>query len=486
MVSPITPSGTAEEVGYFGSKLVQVGGVGITLFFTVVIGILVCGTFLLTKRSKLTMAIAKSTHSAYGHLLLAGIGIFWASSVSVFGSKLQEQWFEGEAWGLENLLFGIPVTAALVLSVLHFIYSQHKEQMSHSRPSHDAINENSNQCVNMIGVVNGCVQDLRKIVQSEIASSGSVLGNGRVVNRYSETLDNAIETALESVLLVTRSFIEGNDEVHIKSNIFNLIPSQAVLRSFIIDESHKQENNSIFGKGSVENSPFFLFSTNIQSRLEHCDYILVCEQTFTCELNKKNVFSNCYKSHKDNFMDSHPICMPLSFDESNGVNKLLQHPNLFGAPEAVLTEREVYIGNLSERVDEYVKMLRKSPKYREYITGHYEQSIRRYYEKDKDKPKSILSIPIGKLEIDYNKLEIPIEARQYACVLNIYVNRVNFLENDIKSEAYYAMLKPLCHNLSVLISLKILYSKMIKDYNLAKSLQRKTNSKTEFPEVANG
>lgn len=448
-------------MNYLSDKYTQMGYMGIIVFVVILFGIIACVIFLRKKRSVWVMRLASMTHSAYGHLLLAAIGIFWASSVSVFGTQLQKQWFDGEVWGFESLFFAIPVTFALVLSVLHYIYSQHKEHTNQTRASYNAVNENGTQCINMLSVINSCVQDLRKIMQAETHQVGSILGNEDLVNSYNDTLDSAIDTVQESILKVTHRFLEGNDDVTIKSNLFSLVPTSSLLNTFQSEDVYKQENHSIFSKNAVVSSPFFLFSSNLQSRLEHCDHVLICEQQFTCELNKKYQFSNCYKNGKNS--NSYPICMPFSTIEEVGK---IKHPNLFGAPEAVITAREVYIKNIQECVDTYLNRLKKSPTYREHLTGVYEQDIRKYYEKDKDRTKSILSVPIGKLDIDCNTLEIPIVFEEIAGVINIYVDRVNFLENEIKSEVYYSTIKPLCHNLSVLMSLKILYSKLLNSYNL--------------------
>ncbi len=465
-------NGDAAEVpSYFLTKLAQVGDIGIYLAAAAVVGLVLSLVFMKTKRSEMTVKIAKHTHSSYGQLLLTLIGIFWASIISVFGSKLQEQWFEGKVWGSENLFFGLSVILASVLSVLHYIYSQVKEQQNQSRPSFESINENSVQTVNSMNIINSCVLDLQNIVKLEKNKPGSVLGDPETSENYDKTLDSAIETCMKSILLVTKRVNEGNHDVNVKANIFNLIPARAAHDSFSCEANHKQENSSIFTKKSIDCSPFFLFSSNLHSRLEQCDYVLACDQSYTCEIDRKNNFKKCSTEKKEGIP---AICMPVSHD-SNWSDKL-PHPNLFGAPEAIINRREVYVDNINEHIDLFFKELAKSPKYRDHKTGYYEKNIRSYYEKDKDKPKSILSIPLLKFDIDVNDLDVFNESIMHACVVNIYVNRTNFLENELKSEAFYSMLKPLCHNLSLLISLKIAYANVLKDYTMSnpnKSLSEK-------------
>lgn len=63
------------------------------------------------------------------------------------------------------------------------------------------------------------------------------------------------------------------------------------------------------------------------------------------------------------------------------------------------------------------------------------------------------------------KISTPFEGKSVICIFNIYANRVNFLENDLKAESLYALLKPIFHMLGVLISLKKLYIERIKCYN---------------------
>ncbi len=475
-VSALPSGGT---LSYFESKWLQIGDVAAPLIIVMIFGILMSGYFLLNKRSDITLFFAKFTHSSYGQLLLTSIGILWASIISVFGGKLQEQWFEGKVWGAENLVFGISVILALILSVLHYIYSQIKEQHNQSRPSYNAIQENSVHNVNVTSIVNSCMLDLKDVVTKEKREKGSFLGDNKNAEEYNKLLDSALKICMESILLVTKRISEGNDDVTVKANIFNLITSASVHASFIEQGEHKQEGESIFTKQSIDNSPFFLFSSNFHSRLEYCKYILACDQSYTCKIDRNNIFEQCGKVEEQ---DIPAICMPVSFSEFVSDNKLA-HPNLFGAPEAITSNREVYIGNISDHVDKFFDDLKKSPDYKEHITGHYESSIRSYYAKDKDKPKSILSIPIGKFNLNINKLAYPSKYDQPACVLNIYVNRINFLENELKSEAFYSMLRPLCHNLSMLISLKIAYTNMLKVYTDTSTV---VTSVSQPKEVANG
>ena len=156
-----------ELMNYLFLKWTQIGDVAVPLIVIMFVGLLFSIYFLRNKRSDFTIFLAKFTHSSYGQLLLTSIGILWASIVSVFGSKLQEQWFEGKHWGAENLVFGISVILALVLSVLHYIYSQIKEQQNQSRPSYDAINENSVHNVNVTSIVNTCMLELKDNVVKE-------------------------------------------------------------------------------------------------------------------------------------------------------------------------------------------------------------------------------------------------------------------------------------------------------------------------------
>lgn len=246
-------------ITYLQCKLVQVGGVGLCLLLAAFLGVVLSLFFLRNKQAVVTVKLAKFTHSSYGQLLLTSIGILWASIISVFGGKLQEQWFEDKAWGYENLFFGVAVVLAIVLSVLHYIYSQIKEQQSQSRPSFDSINENSIQGVMAMANVNNCILDLKGIVEKEKNKKGSVLNNSKNSDNYNVTLDNAIVACVKSILLVTKKVSEGNDDVNVKANIFNLIPAKAARVSFSSEEEFQQENSYIFTKDSIENSPFFLF-----------------------------------------------------------------------------------------------------------------------------------------------------------------------------------------------------------------------------------
>ncbi|EOE6725271.1 TPA: hypothetical protein PCI20_001072 [Klebsiella pneumoniae] len=438
-------------------KLNQIGAVGTYLLIVIICSVSLCFYFSKKRKENITSFMSKWTHTANGNFVLVGVSIIWASIVSVFGSQLQQQWFGGTDWGIETFIFGTSVALTLILSFLHYIQSQEKELQSYTRPTYEAIKENSTQCLNLMKVINDCIQDFKFIEAKESNKRGIVFDDESEREKFNTSMDKAIETAIQSVLLITKRSIDGYDDLHLKANIFNLINSSAVYSGL---SKESDNNNSIFNAKAVTSSPFFLFSTNLQARLESCDFILVCEKTCTCQLDKKNKFSNCYNEGIDK--EAEPLCMPFTLKHHDAK---MNHPNLFGAPYAALNNHEVYVRNIIESVNDYISDLRKSPQFKEHMNDHYERAIRNYYEKDSDKPKSLISFPIYSIEIDPIKISTPFEGKSVICVFNIYANRVNFLENDLKAESLYALLKPIFHMLGVLISLKKLYIEKIRCYN---------------------
>ncbi|MGN5081747.1 hypothetical protein ACTG2F_02185 [Aeromonas sp. 31P] len=418
------------------------------------------------KNATITLRASQFTHTPYGNTFIISASIIWASMVSVFGSTLQNQWFGKDKIGGETLAFLIPVLVTVILSVLHYIQSQHKENKNQARPCFDAVAQNSEQTINTLGIVYECAQNILQIKQAEERSFGSALGQLSLNETIEHNLDSAFNSAICSILTVTRDFIEGTEQVHIKANVFNLIQATSIKR----DSTTREKQ--IFSIASVEQSPFFLYSSTVDVRLEHCQFVLACDKALSCEIKPKN--NKPSKSDEDT---NPAICMPFTL---NSQHIIQHHPNLFGAPEALLTGRGVYISNVSKRMNSFLRELKRSPKYKPHITEYYEQSIRKYYEDDCDRPKSILSIPIGDVNIT-NLHDLTTESVPPRCVLNIYVNIENFLSNDLKSETYHALLRPLCHYLSLLISIRFLYSAMISDYN-----KKQSCSQTKMMEAANG
>ncbi|MNS04563.1 hypothetical protein D3C72_359270 [compost metagenome] len=419
-----------------------------------------------TKNSPFTLHISQLTHTPYGNIFIISASIVWASMVSVFGSTLQNQWFGTEDIGNETIAFLTSVLVTIILSVLHYIQSQHKENKNQARPCFDAITQNSEQTINTLKIVYECAQDIAKIKQAEERNIGSALSISSLNETMENKLDSAFNTTICSILAVTRDFIEGAEQVHIKANVFNLIQATSIKK-----DSNTREKQ-IFSISSVENSPFFLYSSTVDVRLEHCQFVLACDKALSCEIKPKNP-----KPSRSDEDESPAICMPFTLKQQSITQ---HHPNLFGAPEALLTGRGVYISNVSKRMNSFLRELKKSPKYKPHITEHYEESIRKYYEDDCDRPKSILSIPIGDVNIT-NLDDLATESVSPRCVLNIYVNIENFLSNDSKSETYHSLLRPLCYYLSLLISIRFLYSGMISEYNKSQSC-----SQTSMMEAANG
>lgn len=433
--------------------------IDISLISTLAISVFLCWVILTLSHTKIIKNISNLTHSSFAHFISMGLGIIWASSVSVFGTELKEQIFGSDDFSKETLVFTASVSLALIIGILHYIRGLEKEREGQSRACYAALSENSLQCINMSTVINDCLKDYRTLMNQEKKSPGEIFDKNPKV--FNQTLDNAINTAMQSILRVTKKFIEGSEHVHIKANLFNLVPSNSVLNCFKEkkQDSYKHETNSILNEKAILNSPLFLFGTNLQSRLERCDYLLVCEQTFTCQLDKKNVFKMSPKEEKEL-----PLCMPYSVEEANEFGTV-NHPNLFGAPEAVAQKRDKYIDYLQKNVDEYIKALENSVLHGKHMTKDFESSLRDYYEKDTDRPKSILSIPVDKLLINIDDYSIPRESEQIACVLNIYINRENFLESELKSQTYSTLIQQLRYHLAILISLKILYNNQLTAYN---------------------
>jgi hypothetical protein len=329
---------------------------------------------------------------------------------------------------------------------------------------------------------------------------------------FEKILDKSLHVAIESILKVTYKLTEHDSSVKIKCNIFNLLSSDSITKyyqSLNKDESSFssiKRGNEIFDINSIGESPFFLKSNKYEEDvlyiLNGCDFILMCEREFSKKVENKDIIQS-----KDPVNgDGSPLAMPVTFFQSIGCQKSKYHPNIFGAPEAVLNDKIIYIANIKDTVDGFIADIKKSKLHGELINDYYIDQIQSYYQEDKDKPLSIISIPIRKQNDLFDKIclsngeaqgdcvskmvttperivtgesgekqnstmpqtkqnEIQNDSRKDNCcayVLNIYINRCDFFENNEQQQGFGHLIAPMVHTLSCLMTLKSVYSIRMK------------------------
>ena len=208
--------------------------------------------------------------------------------------------------------------------------------------------------------------------------------------------------------------------------------------SDFLSEKYKEEirTQAKYIKDSIEDSPFFVYNDNLKSRLDGCDYLLICRKSFST--------SNITDTDTDT-----DKCLILPY-VSNKYKSEKTHFNFFGAPKSLESRLPQYIKSTNDLIDNLINDLKKY-KHNNEIKPQYLEDIKKYY--TSDKTKSILSIPLYRANIENLTLDDDINKEpNFIGVLNIYSSREDVLQNQ-RYEVLYDFINPHIYTVSCLISL---------------------------------
>lgn len=423
------------------------------------------------KKSKYVLFFSKKIDGLAGNVILAFLGVFWASSVSLFSTEIKSQLFNKKNIGLEFFFFELSILLFLLISYHIRIFQDNEKSDQRRLPSFASVTENKFQCINMIKMLGNIILEYNNLSKSKPAD-------------FEKKLDKSIDIAIESILRVVNKLVEHDSGVKIKSNLFNLIKKDNLISYF---NTNDLNNDSVFNRNSIIKSPFFIKNKineiDVCKLLSGCDFVLVCNREFSKGNDLKDItLSN------DELCP--PLCMPVTFD----FNDDTYHPNIFGAPEVVVGNKMIYISNLKDTVKEFIEDIKKSVGHSKFINQHYLDNINEYYQRDKDNPLSIISIPVHKVDDLFENLEYitgkhteqecanmneqslgdvgvrqdkknnqsKLNENKCAFVLNIYINRRDFFESTEQQQGFGNLIEPLVYTLSCLMTLKSLYSKKLQ------------------------
>lgn len=414
----------------------------LSIISLLVISLICCISIFKLSDKKWVLASSRVIHSGYGNPILAMAGILWASSVSVFGSDLKDQWFEKSPISWESTFFAATVCLAIFLGCLHYVEQQRREREREARPNIIAVRRAADDGARLTKILYSCLDDWRN-VQS--------LTNKDDLDNLDYNIKSAKKECLKSMLEVARLWDETDKEkITYKANLFNIISSKELKSSFESDAQFigpvpNRKEKAFFDIESIESSPFFLFSDNWHSKLSNCDYVMVNEQSL----------SVCIPNSTGEQIDEHnPICMP--FSEAGNLGGAPRQPNLHGAPMAREKKVTVYIPDLAKVAKDRINELEGSVKYIEYINQKFKKGITGYY--DENPAASVVSIPIFRYKVDpglFADDSFLEKTETISCILNIYATKKYMFQNSDMANAYSDLLRTICFVFSVLVSLRM-------------------------------
>lgn len=308
------------------------------IFLLVFLALIIFSCYFIVKesRNKVIVQLARKAHTGYGNIIFTLLSIAWASSVSVLGNDLKNQWFGSDSLGWESIFFFVSVGCAVLVGVLHYVGQKAIEKEKESRAPREVVRVAATRVSDLSAMLHSC----------QVAMYDFVRGFPEVpLTDLTDCEDNIIqakENCLTAMLDIVKCWDDSNDDsIYYKANLFNLIKSSAALEVFNIQENFQHDTSYSFNIKAVEKSPFFLFNDNWRAKLEKCDYILVNEQSLSKTLSSAS--EDSHASYEEHF----PICMPYS--EKQKVEDSVFQPNLEGAPLAIKLKRVMYLPQVKKK-----------------------------------------------------------------------------------------------------------------------------------------
>jgi hypothetical protein len=371
--------------------------------------------------------------------LFSIFNITWATQASLQAPELLsyinfEYWKNNDQISTVGMIFLFAITLVILLTLIRDKGNKYLQERERTLPTSDVIYRNSEklkeETTNLYKITNAYMEVVKKDDNKKDAEISLVLTEGYILD------------TLKNITNITQKWTEhfcGDAKFNI--NFFSLIDVKNVKETIETDATLRD---------SINHSPFFLFNDNLNSKLDHCDYILVCNKNFSTS-NKDGI--------KDN--DKISLVMPYSTPEfTNNNNKA--HPNFIGAPKSLEQGSIQYIKN-TDNIDKTLNRLLNKNKVNNHITPEFKKDIIDYYKYDTT--MSVLSIPIYDKGVKNKPLG----------VINIYSDINDPFQNK-RHEILYNLIIPHVFNIEIMIPIF---------YSLIEVINKNNNKKDINPENQN-
>ncbi|SDS62525.1 hypothetical protein SAMN05216496_2018 [Pseudomonas sp. Z003-0.4C(8344-21)] len=352
--------------------------------------------------------------SGVGSFLIALVTIGSAATVSVTSTEIFKEYGETADW---NTLFATPhLWPAVLFSLVAVAFITLREMgvVDSAKKKERELQQQINTMPpkNFLTAYRDAVIDIRMLYEFQVLGDTS--------NVTLESIAADIRLVMSKMLMLAQQWEGAPSDVY-RANVMLAEDDKAWCKEHLSNE--------------LNQSPFFLFGSNLDARLDGTDGILHISSN---ELS--TVFAGQLDGEPD--ADIEPICFPFVLPNT----KLkAHHPNIPGAPEAVSSLRPQYIANCRTHYDEWLDTELRDDS---HISPHYQGVISKYYGRHKF-AVSILAIPLYVKNIDGSK-------QRLGC-LNIYKDKKNILMGDSRNNQFVELLLPLCSFLSDMISLYRVY-----------------------------
>lgn len=352
---------------------------------------------------------------AMGATLVAIVGVFAASCVSIYSTQIVHQggavikavWPSiplPKYWQLG--LTGLLIAVAMIVVFLR------------ERALGAVVTSRAREFEDRISTLPP--QSFLDVYGTSIKEVGDVRRNTKILYRDGNLTKDALEHSIRSVLKVVLGL----------AKLWDGVPSEKdtmVYRANIMIVIHPSSMASLKESGNpfeaiISESPFFLYRDNLASRIDYSTGLLIIENS---ALTASSLVA---ASEPDDMVK--PLCLPFSARAGNA------QPNLPGAPEGVVNRSASYVGNTTKEMTKWLDSLATAePRYH----NEYARGIRNYYENRRE-AQSILSMPI--------QFEDEVIA-----MLNIYRNKDDIFKGEERGRQFVSLMLPICYQLSKMLKL---------------------------------
>ncbi|WP_104684562.1 hypothetical protein [Pseudomonas syringae] len=363
---------------------------------------------------KLFLGLCQLIGTSWGSLIIALLTIGSAAMISVMSTGIKDEYTATHTWGQffatsylwPAIQFSIGAVFAVFLREIGVITTTRaKEKELQDRLTTMPPKQ-------FLAAYSDALIDIRFDFENLVRD------NSTLVSKESVAAD--IRLYLTKILILAQNWDSAPRETY-RANIMLVERDKDLIR-----KHYSQE---------VNDSPFFLFGSNIDARLDNADGIL-----HISDLGLSTYVGGEEFAKPDS--DILPICFPFHMDAKDHAKS---HPNLPGGPVAVASGQSQYIQDSRTHFKEWLDQETLENK---YLTEHYKSTIASYYSSHRY-ATSILSIPLLPKNMgNKNTGDKP----PIAC-LNIYNNKANILMGDSRNAQFVQLLQPICVYLHDMISL---------------------------------
>jgi hypothetical protein len=354
------------------------------------------------------LPFCKFLSTAVGSLIIALLTIGSAAIVSVTSSEIFKEYQSAQNWdsltATEHLwpaiLFSMIAVAAVAMREVGVVASAKKKereleyQLSTMPPKQ------------FLAAHSDVVIDTRFLYEAQITAASLT----------SDSISADIRLVMLKVLMLARNWDSALNDTY-RANIMLIENDKARCISHLSD--------------LICESPFFLFGTNLDSRVDTADGVLYLKDselsTFTNEV---------MDAQPDN--DIETICFPFTLPNTRLATA---QPNVPGAPIATSSLQPHYIADCSTHFEEWLETEFHDDS---HISPHYKGVVAKYYAKHRF-AASILAIPLFTKDVKGIKTRV-------GC-FNIYKGKKNILMGDSRNDQFVELLQPICSILSDMICL---------------------------------